>query len=126
MGLSPPWPTRRRRAGRRRRRPARRPGRTRPAGHRPPRPTSRSGPHLLGLQAQVPFDPYTALWSRLDGFQPEDLARWLEDRSVVRTVLMRGTIHLVTAEDCLGLRALFQPVLDKELARHPDHSPRLA
>ena len=29
--------------------------------------------HLVGLQAQVPLNPYTALWSRLDGFRPEEL-----------------------------------------------------
>ena len=33
---------------------------------------------------------------------------------------MRATIHLVTADDCLVLRPLAQPVLDAELARHPD------
>ena len=30
--------------------------------------------HLVGLQAQIPLDPYTGLWSRLDGFRPEELA----------------------------------------------------
>jgi winged helix DNA-binding protein len=39
---------------------------------------------------------------------------------------MRATLHLVTADDCLVLRPLAQPVLDKELARHPDYSPALA
>ena len=29
--------------------------------------------HLVGLQAQIPLDPYTALWSRLDGFQPKEV-----------------------------------------------------
>jgi hypothetical protein len=38
---------------------------------------------------------------------------------------MRGTIHLVTADDCIGLRRLFQPVLDAELDRHADHGPVL-
>jgi hypothetical protein len=28
---------------------------------------------LVALQAQVPRDPYVALWSRLSGFQPEML-----------------------------------------------------
>ena len=41
----------------------------------------------------------------------------------MRIVVMRATIHLVTAEDCLALRPLAQPVLDAELARHPDHAP---
>jgi len=33
---------------------------------------------------------------------------------------MRGTIHLVTAADCVRLRPLMQPILDGELARHPE------
>jgi hypothetical protein len=71
--------------------------------------------HLVGLQAQAPFPPYYGLWSRLGGFRPEDLAALLTDRSVVRIALMRGTIHLVSARDCLPLRRLVQPVLDRGL-----------
>jgi hypothetical protein len=82
--------------------------------------------HLVGLQAQVPLNPYTALWSRVDGFRPEALADRLVARDVVRIVVMRGTIHLVTAEDCLLLRPLMQPVLDAELRRHRDAAPALA
>ena len=81
--------------------------------------------HLVGLQAQVPLNPYTALWSRLDAFQPDELATLLTERRVVRTVLMRATIHLVTADDCLRLRPLMQPVLEQELARHPEYAPAL-
>jgi hypothetical protein len=69
--------------------------------------------HLAGLQAQAPFPPYYGLWSRLDGFRPEDLAGLILDRRVVRIALMRGTIHLVSARDCLLLRPLVQPVLDR-------------
>ena len=76
--------------------------------------------HLIGLQAQEPRDPYLALWSRLEGFRPEDLARLLEERRVVRIALMRSTIHLVSADDCLVLRPLVQPVLDAELTRYRD------
>jgi hypothetical protein len=72
--------------------------------------------HLAGLQAQAPFPPYYGLWSRLAGFAPQDLAGLLEDRRVVRIALMRGTIHLVSARDCLGFRPLLQPVLDRALA----------
>lgn len=82
--------------------------------------------HLVGLQAQVPLDPYTALWSRLDGFRPGHLATLLEERRVVRMVALRGTIHLLTAADSLVLRPLAQPVLDAELRRHRDHAPLLA
>jgi hypothetical protein len=72
--------------------------------------------HLGGLQAQAPFPPYYGLWSRLAGFRPEDLAGLLTSRQVVRIALMRGTIHLVSARDCLLLRPLVQPVLDRALA----------
>ena len=58
--------------------------------------------HLVGLQAQVPQNPYLALWSRLDRFEPDDLGQLLLDRKVVRIVVMRGTIHLVTADDALA------------------------
>jgi hypothetical protein len=62
--------------------------------------------HVVGLQAQNPDDPYLALWSRLDPFDPHALSRQLEERRVVRIVVMRGTIHLVTADDALALRPL--------------------
>ncbi|WP_053643768.1 winged helix DNA-binding domain-containing protein [Streptomyces sp. XY431] len=72
--------------------------------------------HLGGLQAQAaPQPPYLGLLSRLDGFAPEALTELIESRRVVRIALQRGTIHLVTAEDCLTLRPLLQPVLDKAL-----------
>src|ERR1022692_1834936 len=71
--------------------------------------------HLAGLQAQAPFPPYYGLWSRLAGFRPGDLAELILDRRVVRIALMRGTIHLVSARDCLMLRPLLQPVLDRGL-----------
>jgi hypothetical protein len=69
--------------------------------------------HLVGLQAQAPFPPYYGLHSRLDGFRPDDLAALITGRSVVRIALMRGTIHLVSARDCLPLRRLVQPVLER-------------
>jgi hypothetical protein len=69
--------------------------------------------HLVGLQAQAPFPPYYGLWSRLDGFRPEDLASLITDRSAVRIALMRGTIHLVSARDCLPLRRLVQPAIER-------------
>jgi DNA glycosylase AlkZ-like len=82
--------------------------------------------HLVGMQAQEPPDPYIALWSRLESFRPEELGGLIEDRELVRINVMRGTIHLVTAEDCLLLRPLTQPVLDGQLARHGQHKDALA
>ena len=72
--------------------------------------------HLAGLQAQAPFPPYYGLWSRLAGFQPGDLAELLVSRQVVRIALMRSTIHLVSARDCLMFRPLIQPMLDRSLS----------
>jgi hypothetical protein len=71
--------------------------------------------HLGGLQAQAPFPPYYGLWSRLGGFQPDDLAELLVSRRVVRIALMRSTIHLVSARDCLAFRPLLQQVLERPL-----------
>ncbi|MCC3373886.1 winged helix DNA-binding domain-containing protein [Cohnella sp. REN36] len=72
--------------------------------------------HLVGLQAQAPIPPYFGLWTRLNGFRPEDLGALLLSRQAVRIVLMRGTIHLVSARDCLEMRPLIQPVLDRGLS----------
>ena len=59
-----------------------------------------------GLQAQTPHSWYVALWSRVAGFDPQDASGLLEKRELVRIAVMRGTIHLVTAEDCLAWRPL--------------------
>jgi len=81
--------------------------------------------HLVGLQSQVPHNPYTGLWSRVAGFRPESLSQLLAEREVVRIGVMRGTIHLITADDCLALRPVTQPVLEGQLWRHRDFSPQL-
>jgi hypothetical protein len=69
--------------------------------------------HLLGLQAQEPLSPYVSLWSRIASFDPHQVSAALEERTAVRLLLMRGTIHLVTASDALLLRPLLQPMLDR-------------
>jgi hypothetical protein len=68
---------------------------------------------LVGMQAQVPNDPYIGLWSRLEGFAPDDLARLIVERRAVRIALLRATVHLVTARDCAALRPVLQPVLER-------------
>jgi hypothetical protein len=67
--------------------------------------------HLCGLQAQEPQEPFIGLWSRLRAFDPATLSDLLTGRRVVRTALMRRTIHLVTAEDVLAWRARHHAML---------------
>ncbi|NUK54901.1 winged helix DNA-binding domain-containing protein, partial [Streptomyces lunaelactis] len=67
--------------------------------------------HLGGLQAQEPQEPFVGLWSRLRAFDPAVLSDQLIRRSVVRTHLMRRTVHLVTADDALAWRARHEAML---------------
>lgn len=69
--------------------------------------------HLIGLQAQDVTPPFIACWSRITDFDPKPLSAGLEDRSLVRITLMRGTIHLVTPADALRIAPHIQPELEK-------------
>ena len=66
---------------------------------------------LLAMQAQWPRPPFLGLWTRIDGFEREDLIRLLITRQVVRATFVRATIHLVTARTYLALRPTLQPML---------------
>ena len=68
--------------------------------------------HLVGMQAQAPRAPFVGLWTRLADFRHEDLSQLVTSRDAVRAALMRRTLHLVSARDCLRLRPLMQPVLE--------------
>ncbi|GAA1964119.1 winged helix DNA-binding domain-containing protein [Kitasatospora viridis] len=71
---------------------------------------------LVGLQAQTPHTWYVGLWTRLADYRPEPTADLLREAGVVRMALMRSTIHLVTAADCLWLRPLVEPVIERSTA----------
>jgi hypothetical protein len=75
-------------------------------------PVPRAIERLAGLQAQAPLSPYVGLWTRLEGFRPEQLADLMLRRKVVRASLMRMTIHLVTARDALLWRPVIQRVCE--------------
>ncbi len=72
--------------------------------------------HLAGMQCQVPPAPFYGLWSRLDGFEAAELVRLLERHAVLRTTVMRATLHLTTAEDFLAWRPMHQAMLEKRFA----------
>lgn len=46
-------------------------------------------------------------------FDQSELADLYRARKVVRIAMMRSTIHLVSAADCLALRPILQPVLER-------------
>ena len=73
---------------------------------------------LVAVQAQEPDAPYLGLWTRLESFGHDELTRLLGDRLVVRSSVLRGTQHLVTAEDYPWLRPLVQPVLERTQRGH--------
>jgi len=76
---------------------------------------------LVGMQAQVPSDPYLALWSRIEGFRADELGSLITERRAVRaTTLLRTTIHLVSARDALTIRAVLQqPVVERQWGYSP-------
>ena len=49
---------------------------------------------LGGLQAQSTPSPYLSLWTRLEGFEREELTKALTGRRLVKALLQRGTLHV--------------------------------
>jgi winged helix DNA-binding protein len=62
-------------------------------------PVVRAVERLAGLQTQLASTGYVGLWTRLDDFRPQALDRALLSRRAVRGLLMRGTVHTVSAGD---------------------------
>src|SRR5687768_3840384 len=66
---------------------------------------------LLGIQAQSSPAARLAIRARTAGLVARDVDAAIADREIVRTWLMRGTLHLVPAADVHWLSALYRPVL---------------
>jgi uncharacterized protein YcaQ len=65
---------------------------------------------VCGLHAQAARSPYLALWSRVEGFDDQLLDKALfEDKSLVKTWVMRGTLHIVPSAEL--------PVYNRSLRR---------
>ena len=76
-------------------------------------PVVRAVERVAGLQAQWAPSLPLGLWTRLEGFAPAQLERALARRQLVRTTLMRSTIHLVSTRDYLH----FHPALAEAIVR---------
>src|SRR5262245_25726664 len=64
---------------------------------------------LCAIQAQWPQSPYIGLWSRLTGFEKEQLTRALAQHRVVKTQLFRITLHITSARDYPYFFAVWGP-----------------
>lgn len=74
---------------------------------------------MIGLQAQESVSPYLGLAARLADFSPAEVSAGLKDASLVRILAMRGTVHLLVAEDGVTLRPWVQPMLDRQRVVEP-------
>jgi len=82
--------------------------------------------YLVGMQSQVPADPFTGLWTRLDGFDPGRLDALMESRETVRILTLRGTIHLLTREDAREIWPLMRRDLIQFASRNRQWAPHFA
>jgi Winged helix DNA-binding domain len=68
---------------------------------------------LCGVHAQLAASAELALWARVEDLERDDVRSALEEeRTLVKTWAMRGTLHLLTAEDLALFVGLFRPQWD--------------
>ncbi|WFN92961.1 winged helix DNA-binding domain-containing protein [Gordonia sihwensis] len=72
----------------------------------------------VGLQSQDPQAAFYALASRIEDFDPAELDSLIQDRSMVRMALQRGTVFLMDALDARWIRALLSPTLISGARHH--------
>jgi hypothetical protein len=70
---------------------------------------------LVALQGQVSNAPYIGLWTRLQAFHRADLTGLLENKQVLRASSLRGTLHVIAADDYLLFHPLLKPALTRNL-----------
>ena len=61
---------------------------------------------LGGLQAQSTPSPYLSLWTRLEGFERDELTTALTRRRLVKALLQRGTLHVVVPRHYWAIMAV--------------------
>jgi Winged helix DNA-binding domain len=68
---------------------------------------------LCGVHAQLAASAELALWARVEGLTRDDVSAALEEeRTLVKTWAMRGTLHLLTADDLALYVAVLGPRWD--------------
>lgn len=94
---------------------------------RRPRSAAAAVRRLVALQAQYSPSPYVALHARVEGFAIADLERALRRGAVVKSTLMRGTLHLVHAADYPAYASAWRWQARRLLAgREPELAARAA
>jgi hypothetical protein len=69
------------------------------------------------MQAQLPQPPFIGLWTRLQTFDPTELAEAIRNHQVVRATTMRTTLHLLSAADYVMFRRTLHPALTEGWAK---------
>ncbi len=68
---------------------------------------------ICGLHAQLMASAELTLWARVDGLDREAVSSWLwEDRALVKTWAMRGTLHLLPSDELplwVAAQSMLQP-----------------
>jgi hypothetical protein len=73
---------------------------------------------ICGMQAQVMSSVELALWARIEGLTPADVRDALcKQRRLVKTWAMRGTLHVLRADDYLRWQ---RPLGIMPITRSPD------
>jgi hypothetical protein len=76
-----------------------------------------------GIQNQYAPSGYIALWTRVQGFEREQLTRALERRALIQGTLLRWTIHLVSRRDYWPwAEAIREPRRDWQLRTWPQQA----